>query len=42
MRRMQAPCELRIVPYTGHLFEESGALAHVARLAGEWFLKHLK
>lgn len=32
---------LVIVPGAGHLFEEPGALAEVARLATEWFATHL-
>jgi pimeloyl-ACP methyl ester carboxylesterase len=33
--------ELRIVPGATHLFEESGALEEVARLAADWFTLHL-
>jgi dienelactone hydrolase len=33
--------ELRVVPGAGHLFEERGALEEVARLAGDWFARHL-
>jgi dienelactone hydrolase len=33
--------ELRIIPGASHLFEEPGALEEVARLAAEWFNKHL-
>jgi dienelactone hydrolase len=33
---------LEIVPGATHLFEEPGALEHVARLACQWFLAHLK
>jgi dienelactone hydrolase len=33
--------ELRIVPGATHLFEEPGTLHEVARLAGEWFARHL-
>lgn len=33
--------EMRIVPGASHLFEETGALEEVARLSGEWFLRHL-
>jgi dienelactone hydrolase len=33
--------ELRIVPGATHLFEERGALREVARLAAEWFIRHL-
>jgi putative phosphoribosyl transferase len=33
--------ELVIVPGAGHLFEEPGKLDEVARLAAEWFTRHL-
>jgi putative phosphoribosyl transferase len=33
--------ELTIVPGATHLFEEKGALEHVARLAGQWFVRYL-
>jgi dienelactone hydrolase len=33
--------ELRIVPRATHLFEEPGALEEVARLAADWFVRHL-
>ena len=37
-------CEktLAIVPGATHLFEEAGAMEEVARLAGDWFLEHLR
>lgn len=38
---MKAEKELRIIPGASHLFEEPGALEQVARLAAEWFQKHL-
>lgn len=42
-RRAQADmgdrAELRVVPDATHLFEEPGALAHVARLAADWFAR---
>jgi hypothetical protein len=38
---MKAEKELRIIPGASHLFEEPGALEEVARLAAEWFEKHL-
>ncbi len=41
MARMHAPVKLDIVPGATHLFEEPGALEQVARLAGEWFVRHL-
>jgi putative phosphoribosyl transferase len=33
--------QLVIVPGATHLFEEPGALEEVARLAREWFQRHL-
>jgi putative phosphoribosyl transferase len=39
--RMQAEVRLEIVPRATHLFEEPGALDDVARLAREWFVRHL-
>ncbi len=33
--------DLRIVPRATHLFEETGALEAVARLAADWFGRHL-
>jgi putative phosphoribosyl transferase len=41
MGRMNATCELVIVPGATHLFEEPGKLDEVARLAKEWFLRYL-
>ena len=38
---LRAPSELAIVPGATHLFEEPGTLDEVARLAGEWFERHL-
>jgi len=37
---LHAEHELTIVPNAGHLFEEPGALAEVARLASLWFAKY--
>jgi dienelactone hydrolase len=34
--------QLVIVPGATHLFEEPGTLEEVARLASQWFMKHLK
>ena len=34
--------QLRNVPGATHLFEEPGTLEEVARLAGEWFGRHLR
>ncbi len=42
MRRMRVPVDLQIVPGATHLFEEPGALEHVARLAADWCRRHLK
>jgi dienelactone hydrolase len=39
--RMQAEVRLEIVRRATHLFEEPGALDDVARLAREWFVRHL-
>jgi dienelactone hydrolase len=42
LARLRCEKELRIVPGATHLFEEHGALEEVARLAGEWFGRHLR
>jgi putative phosphoribosyl transferase len=39
--RLTANARLEIVPGATHLFEEPGALEMVARLAREWFTRHL-
>ncbi len=39
--RLRCPKDLKIVPGATHLFEESGTLEEVARLASDWFLRHL-
>jgi dienelactone hydrolase len=43
MARVQMHCEvkLEIIPGATHLFEEPGALEHVAKLASDWFVDHL-
>jgi putative phosphoribosyl transferase len=38
---MTCECELVIVPGATHLFEEPGTLEKVARLASQWFARHL-
>jgi dipeptidyl aminopeptidase/acylaminoacyl peptidase len=38
---MRCPTELVIVPGATHLFKEPGTLEEVARLAAEWFARHL-
>jgi dienelactone hydrolase len=39
--RLKEPKALEIVPGATHLFEEAGALDHVARLAEDWFRRYL-
>jgi len=39
--RLQCVHQLVVVPDATHLFEEHGTLEEVARLAGDWFLRHL-
>lgn len=41
MARMQCEVKLELVPGATHLFEEPGALEQVAKLASEWFRRHL-
>jgi dienelactone hydrolase len=41
MKKMKAECKLVIVAGATHLFEEPGKLDEVARLARDWFLRHL-
>ena len=41
MEQIQANKKLEIVPGATHLFEEPGTLEEVARLAREWFERHL-
>jgi hypothetical protein len=38
---LKAEYRIEIIPGAGHLFEEPGALEHVAILAHEWFEDHL-
>ena len=40
-QRLRCSTELVIVPGAMHLFEEPGTLEEVARLAAEWFARHL-
>ena len=40
--RMQATCEMAIVPGATHLFEEPGTLYQAAQLAADWFSRWLK
>jgi putative phosphoribosyl transferase len=42
LARLASPVkELVVVPGAGHLFEEPGTLEEVARLAADWFVRHL-
>jgi pimeloyl-ACP methyl ester carboxylesterase len=40
-RQLKAPKELVLVDRATHLFEEPGAIEQVARLAADWFERHL-
>jgi dienelactone hydrolase len=42
MGLMSGEVSLEIVPGASHLFEEPGALERVARLARDWFVRHLR
>jgi putative phosphoribosyl transferase len=42
MEELGGGTRLEIVPGASHLFEEPGALDEVARLARDWFVRHLK
>ena len=39
--RLHCVHQLQVVPGATHLFEEHGTLEQVARLAGDWFVRHL-
>jgi len=39
--RLRCEKELKIIPGATHLFEEPGTLEQVARLAANWFQRHL-
>lgn len=39
--RLECEKQLTIIPGASHLFEEPGTLDQVARLATDWFLRHL-
>jgi putative phosphoribosyl transferase len=41
LARLRTEKKLVIVPGATHLFEEPGTLEQVAKLAGDWFVKHL-
>jgi putative phosphoribosyl transferase len=40
--RLSCEKELVVIPRATHLFEEPGALQEVARLAADWFRRHLR
>jgi dienelactone hydrolase len=42
LARLPSHARLRIVPGATHLFEEPGALDAVARMAADWFVRHLR
>ena len=42
LQHLGKAASLEIVPGATHLFEEPGTLDEVARLARDWFLRHLK
>jgi dienelactone hydrolase len=42
MERLSSQTRLEIVPGATHLFEEPGTLEQVARLARDWFIRHLQ
>jgi putative phosphoribosyl transferase len=41
LRQLQCEAQLELVHGATHLFEEPGALEEVAKLAGDWFVRHL-
>ena len=41
LAEMRCETELKVVPGATHLFEETGALEAVARMAADWFRVHL-
>jgi pimeloyl-ACP methyl ester carboxylesterase len=42
MKRLEGEKRLAIIPGASHLFEEPGALEHVAGLARDWFVRYLR
>jgi dienelactone hydrolase len=42
LAKLETEKQLEVIPGAGHLFEEAGALDEVARLAHEWFQRHLR
>jgi dienelactone hydrolase len=41
LEKLRTEKRLEIIPGATHLFEEPGALEEVARLAADWFVRHL-
>jgi pimeloyl-ACP methyl ester carboxylesterase len=41
-RKLKAEKHLAIIPGATHLFEEPGTLQEAARLAADWFRRHLR
>src|SRR6266849_7835668 len=39
--QMKCECKIEIVPGATHLFEDPGALEEVAKLASDWFIRHI-
>jgi hypothetical protein len=42
LARLRCEKQMKIIPRATHLFEEEGALEQVARLAADWFRRHLR
>lgn len=42
MTKLAGEKRLAMIPGASHLFEEPGALGYVARLAQDWFVRHLR
>ena len=42
LERLSSEKQLVVVPGATHLFEEPGTLEEAARLAAEWFARHLR
>jgi pimeloyl-ACP methyl ester carboxylesterase len=42
LARLPSNAHLAVVPGASHLFEEEGTLEEAARLATDWFLRHLR
>jgi len=42
LRELAGESRLEVVPGATHLFQEPGTLEQVARLASDWFVRHLR